>query len=404
LIEDRPARQKMRSLPSRQVLELDFRLIRPGAPGEEFEALVRDLGKMLGMEVEWSGRGADEGRDLIFVEQLSGRLSVERVRWLVQCKDHSAGGKSVRESEVGAIIDRIHQHRANGFLLATTTTPSTGLKKRLDALDMRNGGPIRTWVWDAAELRRLLRMDEARPIAATYFPYPDLQRLRHDMLSSLSTLSNNCECLLESLDRPADTDSPATQRQMLATCIALIDDLRFQVEGAGLRPGDPEWEKPVRLDRNFLDRIVRRARHFAVVHGSLPIRFEFSLNSAGESRPIRVSDRILERVILEIVSNAIRYRKSGEQPRIRIARRDERDRILIVIEDRGIGIDPAESGHIFQPGYRGPAAQRLSLRASGLGLSAARALIRSFGGDIQFDADAASTRFLIILQPAEPKP
>lgn len=395
----------MRDPSFRQDPEFDFRLLRPGAPGEQLEALIRELGQMLGLEVEWSGRGADEGRDLIFVEQLSGRLSVERVRWLVQCKDHAAGGKSVREGEVGAIMDRVHQHRANGFLLATTTTPSTGLKKRLDALDTRNGGPIRTWVWDAPELRRLLRMDEARPIAAAYFPYQnhDFVRLRHDMMSSLATLYNNCQFLLDTLKDPARPDSTSMERELLATSVALIDDLRFQIEGPALGEVARPVAEAFRLDQDFLNRIIRRGQHFAVVHSSPPIRFLLRFPRFTESPPVKASGRVLERVILEIVSNAIRYRKSGERPLICMTRRDESDRSLIMIDDSGIGIDPAESGHIFQPGYRGPAAQRLSVRGSGLGLGAARTLIRRFDGDIQFEATPNSTRFLIILQPAKDK-
>jgi hypothetical protein len=121
----------MRSRRVYQDLELDFRTLRKGAPGEQLEAMVRDLARMLDLKVDWSGRGADEGRDLIFVEMLRGPLIVEEVRWLVQCKDHAQSGKSVRTADVGSIIDRVNQHRTNGFLLATTTTPSTGLKKLL---------------------------------------------------------------------------------------------------------------------------------------------------------------------------------------------------------------------------------------------------------------------------------
>ena len=52
---------------------LDFTELDKKPPGEALEALVRLIGARLGMGVEWSGRGPDGGRDLIFHETQEGR-------------------------------------------------------------------------------------------------------------------------------------------------------------------------------------------------------------------------------------------------------------------------------------------------------------------------------------------
>lgn len=138
--------------------------------GEALEFLAREIGKRLGMDVNWSGRGADQGRDLIFIEIQKGPINSVAVKWLVQCKDNSASGKSVTEGEVGSIIDKVRQHKANGFLLITTTTAATSLKSKLDGLDLSNSGEIQTQIWDKHELLSLLLQPGNEDLIRQYFP------------------------------------------------------------------------------------------------------------------------------------------------------------------------------------------------------------------------------------------
>lgn len=158
--------------------------------GENFEGLTRELGKRLGFNPDWSGRGADQGRDLLFTERRKGLLGTQDVRWLVSCKDFALSGRSVTEQDLGSVIDKVRQHAANGFLLATTTTASSGLKAMLDGL--RDNGAIETLVWDKHELEEMLLRGENADLVKRHFPesYAALQRLSSlpQALESLRTL------------------------------------------------------------------------------------------------------------------------------------------------------------------------------------------------------------------------
>jgi hypothetical protein len=148
---------------------LDFSKLGP-PKGETFEGLIRLLGERLGMIVEWSGRGADRGRDLIFVETLQGPIKARSVRWLVSCKDNSESNLAVKERDVGSVLDKVKQHKCDGFLLATTTTASTGLKEVLDRLDSAQRGPIQTKVWDRFEITKMLLSEECASLMIQFFP------------------------------------------------------------------------------------------------------------------------------------------------------------------------------------------------------------------------------------------
>ncbi|HEX8308646.1 MAG TPA: ATP-binding protein [Allosphingosinicella sp.] len=379
--------------------ELDFRLLRPGAPGEQLELMIRDLGRLKGFEVEWTGRGPDGGRDLVFIEKLTGALSEQRVRWLVQCKDLAQSGRSVTPVDVGSILDIVAQHKADGFLLATTTIPSSGLKSRLDSLDLSKGGPIRTLVWDAAELLHMLRTDEARQIAAIYFPSRNLEseRILHGVISSLAALSGNLHFAEHLLDQASTFEPGDKVREALKESLALVDDLHFQFEGprvgeATLAPADT-----LVLDDRFWSRIRRRAESFAYVHNSPPVKFVITQPDALRSQRIVGAERTVERVLLELVSNAIRYRKPKNVPQIHILLRRNESHLSILVRSLGIGIEPHDADHVFELGFRGHNAMRVSLRGSGIGLSTARALLHEIGGDIRLVSAQEWTSFEVLL-------
>jgi hypothetical protein len=152
------------------VSTLDFAELDRNPPGESFEALVRLIGERLDLIVQWSGRGADGGRDMIFIEHQRGPLKARSVRWLVNCKDNSESNKAVSEKDVGSIIDKVKQHQCDGFLLATSTTASTGLKEKLDKLDTALGGEIHTQVWDRFALTNMLLTPQFADLLLQFFP------------------------------------------------------------------------------------------------------------------------------------------------------------------------------------------------------------------------------------------
>ena len=151
---------------------IDFKELISAVPGEGLEELTRQLGRRKGLSPTWAGRGADGGRDLYFTEILAGPLIKTKITWLVSCKDKALSEDSVSERDLppAGITDKLKQHHADGFLLVTTTTVSTGAKQLLDSLDESNGGNIHTLVWDASELISMLLEPSNHDIVKQFFP------------------------------------------------------------------------------------------------------------------------------------------------------------------------------------------------------------------------------------------
>jgi hypothetical protein len=150
---------------SRSVSSVDFTELSAKYPqGAGLEALARLLGINLGLAVDWTGLGADEGRDLIFTDVEKGQLFEHSFRWLVQCKDKSVAQRNVSESDVPSILEKLRQHNCQGFLLITTTHVTSGLKKQLDGL----GNPCK--VWDQHELTNMLFDKKNEMLFLQFFP------------------------------------------------------------------------------------------------------------------------------------------------------------------------------------------------------------------------------------------
>lgn len=111
---------------------IDFKEIPDGDIWEEF---CRDYLSALGLVVEVPpGRGPDGGKDLLVKEQLRGTLATRSFTWLVSCKHYATSGKSVGLDDEVNIMDRLHQHRADGFIGFYSTVPSASLVTRLKEL------------------------------------------------------------------------------------------------------------------------------------------------------------------------------------------------------------------------------------------------------------------------------
>lgn len=99
--------------------------------------------------------------------------------------------------------------------------------------------------------------------------------------------------------------------------------------------------------------------------------------SNGERIPYRCRPAALRRAIRNLVENAVRY---GERARVTLSIAG--DSIEISVDDDGRGIPEAERERVFAPFVRLETSRSRSTGGVGLGLSVARTIARSHGGDI----------------------
>ena len=102
-----------------------------------------------------------------------------------------------------------------------------------------------------------------------------------------------------------------------------------------------------------------------------------------------------ERVVANLVENALRYSPPGEAVRVQV--RQTRSEVHVRIVDHGRGIPPAETESIFAPFQRGSLTGET--RGAGLGLAIARGFAEANGGRIWVESHAGQGATFVLALP-----
>ena len=89
-------------------------------------------------------------------------------------------------------------------------------------------------------------------------------------------------------------------------------------------------------------------------------------------------------ILRQIIGNSVKYRK-GCEGEIRFWALPEKDKVVLCISDRGIGMKPEETGRVFEKGFTGSNG-RNHRKSTGIGLYLCRKLCLRLGLGIEFES------------------
>jgi two-component system heavy metal sensor histidine kinase CusS len=109
---------------------------------------------------------------------------------------------------------------------------------------------------------------------------------------------------------------------------------------------------------------------------------------------VSVAPRDLERVVRNLIENAMRHSPEGAS--VRVAASVDGNTVRVAVTDEGVGVPLAQAERIFEPFVRLDPARARDGSGSGLGLAIAREVARSNGGDVLLDVHyaGAGARFV----------
>jgi CheY-like chemotaxis protein len=104
---------------------------------------------------------------------------------------------------------------------------------------------------------------------------------------------------------------------------------------------------------------------------------------------------------MNLAVNARDAMPAGGTITLRTSDADRADRVILTVEDDGVGMDPATRARAFEPFFT----TKASAKGTGLGLSTVYGIVTRAGGDIELDtAPGKGTRFRLTLPRAESDP
>jgi len=114
---------------------------------------------------------------------------------------------------------------------------------------------------------------------------------------------------------------------------------------------------------------------------------------------VRADERALKQVLLNLLTNAIKFTKSGGQVTVTAARTTDGG-LAVQVADSGIGIAQEDLERVFSPFEQVENAMSRTAEGTGLGLPLARSLVELHGGRVEIDsAPGVGTTVTVLLPP-----
>jgi two-component system NtrC family sensor kinase len=98
---------------------------------------------------------------------------------------------------------------------------------------------------------------------------------------------------------------------------------------------------------------------------------------------IRAEQSQISRMVTNLVSNAIRYTSQG-QVLLQTFRQD--NKVCLVVQDSGVGIEPQDLPHVFERFYRGRNVRQSGIPGTGLGLAIVKEIASLHDGTIEIES------------------
>jgi hypothetical protein len=218
-----------------------------------------------------------------------------------------------------------------------------------------------------------------------------LSRMSHELRTPLNAVLGFAQ--LMALDS-ADPLS-ASQRERLAHVqaagwhlLALVNDVldlaRIEAREAPMKP------EAVALGAAVAECIAmiapKAAEAGVAVHWDSP---------ALEPHAVWADPTRLRQLLLNLVSNGVKYNRRGGWVRVAAARRH--GQAVVSVRDNGLGIAPARASQLFQP-FNRAGREASGIEGTGLGLALVKLLVEQMGGAIEFDsAEGEGSEFRLVL-------
>jgi signal transduction histidine kinase len=106
------------------------------------------------------------------------------------------------------------------------------------------------------------------------------------------------------------------------------------------------------------------------------------LQVADEAPAVHADPVALRQLFANLVDNAVKYARPGRHATICVRAQQQGARVVVEVQDDGVGVDDADRALIFQRFHRSGAV-RAHFRGTGMGLSICQSIVRRHGGTIE---------------------
>lgn len=311
--------------------------------------------------------------------------------WVVRNGRSLVLGDVQTDNRFYATVDRSLQFVTRSMLAVPLVTKK-GVIGALEVLNKLDEGPYTEQ--DIALMEALASQSAVAIVNAHLFHQSDLlAEIMHEIKTPLMAITAASELMLRP-DVPVEKHAELArmiQRESMRLSRMSMDFLEF----ARLESGRVRLKrKPVDVF-DLVEEVVRIAQPQAAAKG-LTLQAELPEETEARAVPELIGDHDrLKQVLLNLVSNAIKYNVDHGRIVVRVIYLP--DEVVISVTDTGRGIEPRDIERLFDRFYRIPTSEDMS-EGSGMGLAIAKKIVEAHDGRIEVESIVGEgTTFTVIL-------
>ncbi len=206
-----------------------------------------------------------------------------------------------------------------------------------------------------------------------------LSLVSHELKTPLSAIRTSAEFL-----DSKETVEPDIRKEMLDNVISNVDRLTRLINDildlSKIEAGKMEFYYEKVNVKEIAKVAIENIRYLALKNN-----IAVSMEIPEKLSPV-IADRDKIIIVLNnLLSNSLKFIHNGG--RVLLSAIEEKDNILIRVEDDGIGIDEDKIGKIFDKFYQADSSSRRKTGGSGLGLTISSGIIKAHGSEISVESE-----------------
>ncbi|APM38435.1 sensor histidine kinase [Clostridium kluyveri] len=210
----------------------------------------------------------------------------------------------------------------------------------------------------------------------------------HELRTPLATIQSYVEAMIDGIWKP-DRERLMSCHEEIMRITRLVGDLEK------LAKYESEKHKLNKIEYDIYEQIQSIIYNFETNFKNKGVELHFY----GKSENIVAERDKISQVIINLISNALKYTPKHGLVEIRVGRRE--DMVKVSVKDTGIGISPEDLPFVFERFYRADKSRNKLTGGSGIGLTIAKTIVDLHKGRItvqnNFDK---GTEFVVLLPKA----
>lgn len=213
----------------------------------------------------------------------------------------------------------------------------------------------------------------------------------HELRTPLTALQGNMEALIDGIWEP--------DKERLESCLEEILRLsRLVSELQGLAELEGE-NSALKLSETNLRALAQRAVDSFQAE---TLKKQISVTVEGPSVVMQADSDKISRIFVNLISNAVKYTPNGGSVKINLS--SGNGKVLIRVEDTGVGISQEDLPYIFERFYRTDRSRNSRTGGAGIGLTIVKAITEMHHGKISVQSEVGTgTKFEILLPTNYPQ-